>query len=263
MRCPPAEPVKRVAVRLDADFADRMQKSMTRAMNLIARERAHHTLCVRAPTMLLKYKEDWQLAWHDKWPTMSEEQQEVFRGWFQQIENIEQLAEQDIEFDYESAKRRSVILLGDLMEGFVEALLEILIVKSTMNDEELARLTGFKKAKLDSSASIMRAIRNWERTKHPGIRRRTQRIDMMLNRFMPFCWPTEEISETIDTIFKHRNRLTHEIIQIEFSEVSEKSADTAHLSLSDLDNQFVAVGEFIGATLQGFRALHSASNSSI
>ncbi len=233
-----------------------MQQAMTRAMTVIWREQMHHTLCVRAPSMVTRYKEDWPLAWCDKWPTFDDDRKEVFKRWFEQIGVVERLATEDIAADYESAKRRSIILLADLSENYAEVLLQLLISKGLACDADVVRLTGYKKASLEDLKSIRRSVRHWERTKFPNLLNRTDRISTMMNVFMPFSWASDNDQIQLDEIFSHRNRLTHEIIQIaDLGDQSAQSVDATNITLVEVDGYFVAVGEFIGSTLKGFAAL--------
>lgn len=253
-----------ICMQLDHEFANKMQRAMTRAMLVIGREQLHHSFCVRAPTMIAKYKEDWPLAWHEKWPSLTASQQEVFRGWFDQIGVVERMATEDIEIDYETAKRRSIILLADLSENYTEVLLQLLISKGLGCDSDVKRLTGFKKAKLSDPRSIRKSVRNWERTQFPNLHNRTDRIFAMMNQFMPFAWASDIHRSQMDEIFHHRNRLTHEIIQIgDMNDDSAQSADATNITLSAVDSYFVTVGEFIGSTLNGFKSLVATNNRDI
>lgn len=64
------------------------------------------------------------------------------------------------------------------------------------------------------------------------------------------------LAVAVDNLFRHRNALTHEIIQISDTDDDKHvSADASGLSLEEVDSYFDAVGDFIIATMSAFGKL--------
>ena len=232
-------------------FVNHIQLAMSRAVDLVANERAHHALCVRSPAMITNYKQVFQLAWANRWADLDEELKNTLRTWYGHIEIVEDAASREIERDYEAAKRRSIILLADLLEAYVETLLQLM---QTLEDEEgeaTFNLTGRRPRDMSDSRDVRRSIRTWERS--IKARSRTQRFLRMLNHYLPLGELDERAVALLDEMFTHRNALTHEIIQVSNDPTSTHvSADAASITLERVDQYFDVVGDFIISTMAAF-----------
>ncbi|MEQ1549417.1 MAG: hypothetical protein ABL918_12345, partial [Chakrabartia sp.] len=230
-----------------------IQLAMARAIDLVINERMHHSFCVRAPKMISEYKEVWKLAWAERWQSQTEEQQIVLKTWYKSIELTEDTAIKDIERDYESAKRRSVILLSDLLESYIESILQLCIVHSMQSPKNIKSLTGREPKSITDPACVKKSVRHWEKHKFPNFASsRAARVMAMMQTFMPLKF---EKTREIDEIFFHRNALTHEIVQIgELENDGHRSADAANLSLEQVDNYFNVVGDFVCASMDAFKS---------
>jgi hypothetical protein len=236
----------------DLDFANRVQRPMVRALDLIVTERRHHAFCVRSPSIILKYKDDWQLAWAERWPGLNDEAKSALKQYYEQIEILELAAQHDVDREYESAKRRSVILLADLLESYVETIMQLCIVHSLKLPEKIKILTGKLPLDVENPVDVKWSVREWEKHKFPELKQsRALRFVAMFNKFMPM---KSNQPETIDEIIYHRNKLTHEIIQIgDIGSEQHRSADAATLSLELVDRYFDAVSNFIIASMEAFK----------
>lgn len=234
------------------EFATQMVKAMARAIDLVCRERAHHFLCIRATTAMSQYKQTWESAWAARLETTSEDERRILRAWYQEIDLMEHAAIEDLKYDLESVKRRSIILLADLMESYIESVLQLCLVYWLETPEKIRSVTGVAPREIDDPVEVKRCVRKWERTKFPDFRnRRADRLTAMLRTFIPI----ESIDNDImDEIFEHRNALTHEIIQIS-SNTSEKfrSADASMIDIQRIDIYFNYVGDFILRSMDAFK----------
>jgi hypothetical protein len=237
----------------DVTFVQQTQRAMERAIDLVINERMHHTFCIQAPKMISEYKSVWLLAWEGRWALQSEEQKGILKDWYKLIEMTEDTAARDVERNYESAKRRSVILLADLFESYVESILQLCIVHSLQTPEKIKKLTGKLPASLTDPASVKRSVRNWEKTRFPELKKsRAARLVAMMRKFMPLQF---EHTETIDALFFHRNALTHEIVQIgELENLNHRSADAAHLTHEEVYAYFDLVSDFVFASIDAFKS---------
>lgn len=236
----------------DLDFVNRVQRAMARAIDLIVSERGHHAFCVRSPSMILKYKDDWQLAWAGRWSTLNEQAKTALKRYYEQIEILELAAQRDVDRDYESAKRRSVILLADLLESYVETIIQLCLVHSLKEAEGIQKLTRRKPLNVTDPVEVKRCIRNWERKCFPTTTSRSARFVAMFKHFMPFEF--NQLTD-VDNLFFHRNKLTHEIIQIgDIRAEQHRSADASTLSLEAVDGFFDTVANFVIASMEAFKA---------
>lgn len=236
----------------DTVFVNQIQRAMARAIDLVVYERRHHSFCVVAPKLMSEYKQVWLLAFANQWKDKSDEEKAGLRRWFELIELNEDTANRDIKSDFESAKRRTIILLADLFESYVESILQLCAVHSLKTSELVYKLTGKRPKSVTDPLEVKRAIRSWERTRFPDFRdSRSTRLVAMITQFMPLDF--KQLAE-IDSLLDHRNALTHEIVQIgELNNDSHRSANAASLSLEKVDNYFNVVGNFIIASMEAFK----------
>lgn len=230
---------------------NRIPLAMARAIDLVSNERAHHTLCVRAPTTILNYKQTFELAWADRWQDQDEIQKSVLRQWYTQIELTELAAQRDIDRNYEAAKRRSVILLADLLEAYVETLLQLMQSIDDPIGETTLDLTGRRPRDVDDARDMRRSIRHWER--RIDLPSRLQRLLHMLRHFLPHLAVADDTATLLDEMFEHRNALTHEIIQVSNDPASTHvSADASGITLERVDAYFDGVSDLIIATMNAW-----------
>lgn len=221
---------------------------MSRAIILVSSERAHHFFCVQAVTMMANMKQVWQLAWAEPWKTMDDQAKEVMRKWYQEIDMMEKVASEEIAAEYEATKRRSIILLGDLTESYIETLLATFARHVDETGEVTRIISGRKPKEMGDPRDVRRSVRAWERSLPH--KRRSARVTEMLQFYMPNFRMKDEEADVLDELFSKRNALTHEIILIGDLKTSEHhSATAAEITLQRVDEYFNIVGDFLLATM--------------
>jgi hypothetical protein len=161
--------------------------------------------------------------------------------WIEWVKITLQSAEREHSHEYQRVKRRTIIVVADIVEAIVEIELATCLEHLDPSGPSVRTLTGYKR-KIGRDFDSKMAVRSWERTlyvKHPS---RSKRFEHMIRCFFSgFVLP--ENADLIDQLITYRNELTHDVIPI--SRVVGDVNANPNISHEQIDSFFEASGDFM------------------
>ncbi len=212
---------------------------------MIVDEQEHHALCYRAISMIDPYAQMIPSFYQDKMTEFTVQEKESLSRWIEWVKTTLISASNEATRDYQRTKRRTVIVLADIVEAAMEITLASCLDHLDPVGIDLKSLTGYKK-RSDATGDLKQAIRSWERKLFPRLPTRSSRFIYMIQCFFPSFAPPKN-SELIDILIVSRNSFTHDLIPLS----SHIQLDVADPTFTDdqIDGLFAAASDFLLAFL--------------
>lgn len=225
---------------------NRLQKALGDAIMLITEEQEHHALCYRSISMMQPYAQMIPSFHKTHAIHYTDEQKSGLIRWLEWVKLTLVSASQEEISDFQRVKRRSVIVLADVLEAAVEVVIATCLQHLDPAAASVRELTKYRKDIIDDAGSKL-AVRSWERLLFLDYRLRSDRFTYMIRCFFPAFQPPQDI-QLIDLLVENRNRLTHDIISL--SRYVEPDTDCPTFSAEQIDSFFSASGDFLLALLK-------------
>lgn len=224
---------------------NRLQKTLSDAIMLIVEEQEHHALCYRAISMMQPYAQILPQFYGNHVKDFTEEQKASLARWLEYMMITLQSANNEQARDYQRVKRRTVIILADVIEAVVKIVTATCLQDFAETSNQLRELTGYKKP-ICVGSDAKNAVRKWEQRLYPILPSRVDRFEYMLVYFFPdFVRPPN--FKLLDTLIERRNQLTHDVIPL--SENIQNDPEIPTFTAQQIDDFFVASGDFVLAML--------------
>lgn len=228
---------------------NRLQKSLSDAILLLAEEQEHHALSYRSISMVDNYAQIFPAFFRPHLSRLDDDTKEGIARWTRWIMITLESAAKEQARDYERVKRRTTIVLADLLEGVVESVVATCLRHLETQKVSLRELTG-SKGRVDSERDLRFAVRAWEKRlfEEPS---RVARFERMLTSFFPnFALPDD--ASQLDRLLRLRNEYTHEVIVVTDSITPRSPSECP--SHQNIDDFFQSAGNFILAIMTAIPA---------
>lgn len=232
------------------DLLNRLQKALSDALLLLVEEQEHHALSYRSISMVDNYAQIFPAFWRPHTQNLDDETKHGLARWTQWIILTLESALKEHARDYERVKRRTTIVLADLLEGAVESVLASCLRHLATDKVSLRDLTG-SRGNISSERDLRFAVRSWEKRVYLEGLSRVIRFEKMLSTFFPeFVLPDN--AACLNELFRLRNEFTHELIV-----VTDSLAPRTPLKCpthQEIDDFFHSAGDFILAMMKAVPA---------
>lgn len=221
-----------------------LQVAQIDAIKLLFAEQEHHALCYRSIATVPRYA---QLEASEFQRTASQMDQttkgELAHG-LQWVEINLESATTEIEAEYQSVIRRTIIVLADIIENLVESTIGICLLHLDPTQTSIRELTKYKKQP-ETERHLKQAVSAWEFRSFADFPARTQRIEHMIKAFFPAFVAPKDL-EILDRLFVARNQFTHELIRLSEDDVIQAPENW---SLARVDQAFDVASNFLLAVM--------------
>lgn len=224
---------------------NRLQKALSDALMLVVAEQEHHALSYRSMMMMEHYAQILPSFYKPHLEGFDNELKQGLGRWLEWVKITLESALHEESRDFNTVKRRAIIVLADIFEGVVESAVVTCLRHLARDQTPLRKLTGYR-GKGDTEKELKFAFRTWEKRLYGSMPSRAQRFGRMISAFFPkFLIPAT--AGRLDDLVERRNRYTHEIIIVTDDLSDIVTLPTA--SAQEIDDFFAAVGDFIIAML--------------
>jgi hypothetical protein len=219
-----------------------LQKAQLDAFQLLNAEFKHHALCWRSIGTVPYYAELLQKTLKPSLAKMDQvAKSQLVEGLERVLINLDS-AKIEIQANYNSVIRRTVIVFADIVENQFESTIGICLLHLDPAQTSIREITTFKR-QAETERQLKQAVRKWESSLSAPAR--TQRIEHMVKAFFPtFAAPQD--FEFLDRLFLARNQFTHELIRL--SE-EEKLEAPEIWTLAKVDQAYDAASGFLIAVM--------------
>jgi hypothetical protein len=221
-----------------------LQKAQVDTIELLTVEMAHHALCWRSINTIPHYSE---LLVSTLKPIAAEMDQAAKGRLAEGLQWVEinlQSATQEINADYKSVTRRTVIVLADIIENLIESTIGICLLHLDPVQTSIREVTTFK-TQARTERLLRQAVRVWESRLFADMPARTLRIEHMIIAFFPAFEQPRDF-EVLDQLFVARNQFTHELIRLS-EDQSENALEI--WSLAKVDQAFKVASDLLIALM--------------
>lgn len=221
-----------------------LQKAQIEAFQLLNEEFKHHALCWRSIGTVPYHA---QLLVSMLRPITSEKDQTAKEKLVKGVELVQinlESAEAEINSEYRSVIRRTVIVFADIVENLVESTIGVCLLHLDPTQTSIREVTTFKR-QATTERLLKQAVRAWESRLFADLPARTQRIEHMIKAFFP-AFKAPQDFEFLDRLFIARNLFTHELIKLN---EEEKLEAPEIWTLAKVDQAYDAASGFLLAVM--------------
>ena len=228
----------------ERDLLNALQKAQVDAIELLRMEMSHHAVCWRSIHSYPHYTELLVDRLRLVAADISEEGRARLGDGLQWAQiNLDSVSN-EIQQNYASVTRRTVIVLADILDNLIDSTLGLCLLHLDPTQTSIKDVTTFK-GQVSNERHLQTAVDNWERSLSGKIGTRTARITHMLTAFFPEFQPPQDI-ELLDNLFSARNSFTHALIRLDENMPAHVERPW---TLSMVDDGFRVASEFLLAVM--------------
>lgn len=196
-----------------------LQKAQVDAFQLILAEMKHHALCYRSIGTVPHYAKLLVSTLRLAVAPMDQGAKAELEEALQWVQINLESAKDEIENEYKSVIRSTVIVFADILENLVESTIGICLLHLDPTQTSIREVTTFKK-QAETERLLKKAVRAWESRLFANMPARTQRMEHMIKAFFPDFKAPKDF-EVLDQLFVARNQFTHELIRLSEDDLVE------------------------------------------